>query len=910
MGTGSNLFRKSTCVMTVVVFLFIAAAVALAAVSQIPLYLTTNNQLNIMILLDNSLSMTENVNGTPKIQSARTVVSNLVKSFPGIRFGLTVFNPYVGLNADGGKVVMPCGGLTAANVDATMQGISADSYTPLGETLAEIWQYFKGGKSSYNSGVTYTSPITASCQQSFTIIVTDGEPTGDNRYKDDFSSYGWNPNDDVRLTTTHLPDVAQYMHTHPAVAAFPNSTITTYTVGFDVNSPILQTTAANGGGQYFTAANEAALASALNTVVTSIIGMVSSASAAAVNTAYLTTSTKLYRASFNSSDWSGNLEAFNINQTTGDVGTRSWDAASLLNGNTSRNIYTASTGGSRRIDFTTGNAATLSPAGFMNFSSSRTATMIGYVRGDTNPAGYRNRPSKLGDITYSSPVVYGAPDGFYTDHNYSTFKRNNASRQSLVLAGANDGMLHAFNADNGNEQWAFIPNSLLPKLKLLRNVPYSHTNYVNGPITIGDAYFASKNLSGTPDSTPNWHSVAVVGLREGGKSYFALDITDPANPVPLWEFNASSSNGLGYSFATPLIIKVRDKSQPEGFRWVAALANGYEGTTSGKAASLIFVDIATGAIVSEIVVDTSPFSGVSPNGLATPAAIDVDGDGYVDYLYAGDLTGDLWKFDVTNSDPGKWDVPWKSGNSPVALFRAINGFSRTQPITTAPDVVLRGGFQIVFFGTGKYYEAGDLTNTDTQSFYGVYDYNLTVNPNNTQKANGAMLARSDLTAQALSQVDLGGNSWRVVTNNPIGTNSGWYVDLPAGERVITDSIARSRKIIFTSFSPNTTPCGYGGTSWLMELNMDTGGTPPRPVFDVNGDGMVASNDTVSSGGQQVSPSGMSLGDGIASAPAIVRAGGSSELEYKYITKSSGVITKVLEAGGGGLFGLRSWKQVK
>lgn len=901
--------------MTVVVFLFIAAAVALAAVSQIPLYLTSSNQPNIMILLDNSLSMNDSVNGTPKIQSARTVVSNLVKSFPGVRFGLTVFNPIVGVNADGGRVIMPCGSLTAANVDATMQSISANSFTPLGETLAEIWQYFKGGSSSYNSGVTYTSPITASCQQSFTIIVTDGEPTGDNRYTDDFSSYGWNPNDSVWLTTTHLPDVALYMHNNPAVAKFPGSTITTYTVGFNVNSPILQATAANGGGQYFTAANEAALAGALNTVVNNIVGMVSSASAAAVNTAYLTTDSKLYRARFNSRDWSGYLEAYSVNATNGDVigypDTPLWEAGSLLNANSSRNIYTAGTVSSlyKRVDFTPGNAAALSPAGFMNFSSSRTATMIGYVRGDANPAGYRNRTSKLGDIAYSSPVLYGPPNGFYTDNNYPAFKTSNATRQSLVLVGANDGMLHAFNADNGTEQWAFIPNSLLPKLKLLRNVPYTHTNYVNGPITIGDAYFKSKNQNGVTDSTAAWHSVAVVGLREGGKSYCALDITDPANPVPLWELNASSANGLGYSFATPLIIKVKDKTQSQGYRWVAALANGYEGITSGKAASLIFVDLADGSIVSEIVVDTTPFSGVSTNGLATPAAIDVDGDGYVDYLYAGDLMGHLWKFDVTNTDPGKWDVAWQGGKTPTALFRAYNGSSRMQPITTAPDVVLRGGFQIVFFGTGKYYEAGDIANLDIQSFYGVYDYNWTGNPNNTQKANEGMLIRDNLTALTLSEVVLGSNIWRVTTNNTVGAN-GWYVDLTPGERVITDPIARSRKIIFTTFIPDTDPCGYGGTSWLMELNMDTGATPPRPVLDVNGDGMVAANDTVNSGGKQVPPSGMSLGAGLASAPAIVGGADNSGLEYKYITKSSGELMKVLEAGGAGRFGLRSWMQLK
>lgn len=850
------------------------AMVALAAVSQTPLFLLNSSQPNVMILLDNSRSMAQTVGGKVKIESARTVVSNLVKSFPSVRFGLTIFNP-----SDGGYVVAQCGFLTAANVDATVQLIAADSSTPLGETLAEIWQYFKGGSSSYNIDVSYTSPITTSCQKSFVIIVTDGEPVYDHCYRDDFQQHGCtNTGESINDHSSHLADVAEYMHDHPAIAAFPESTITTYTVGFAVDTQLLLDTAENGGGQYFTAANETDLATALNTVLTNIMGTTSSASAVTANSANLSSDSTIYRATFNSADWSGSLEAFQLNPATGDVnGTPLWEAgAQLMSRTASRMIYTAVSGPYRRADFTISNQTLIASAGFPNFSTA----WIGYVRGDTSPPAYRQRTKKLGDIIYSAPVLSGPPDATYRDHNYSAFRQVNSVRQSIVLSGANDGMLHAFNAVTGDEQWAFIPKSLLGNLKLLRNKPYIHRNYVDGSITVGDAYISSKTTSGATDS-PAWHTIAVCGLREGGKSFFALDITNPDNPIPLWELNAAASNNLGYSFATPLILKLKDRDQPEGFLWVAVLANGYEGG-GGDTASLLIVNLATGAIVKEI-----SKKGTAPNGLATPAAIDLDRDGYADYLYAGDLNGQLWKFDLSSDNTSQWGAE--------RLFTAEDSHGNAQPITTAPDVVVRLGYQYVFFGTGKYYEFGDLSSTQVQSFYGVKDDNSTKN-----------MTRRDLTAQTVTNISYDGELYRVSSSNPIGTKSGWYIDLPeTGERVIYDPQVSSRKVIFTTFTPSTDPCSYGGTSWLMEVYLDTGGALNKPVFDVTGDSLVTSGDTVGENGAL--PTGMHLGAGLAATPAIVGTGGG--LEYKYIG-IGGTIRKLVEGGSKPQAGLRSWRQIK
>lgn len=819
MGNKSNLFRKSTFLATTLVFCAIAAAVSLAAISPIPLYLVTSNQPNIMILLDNSGSMSESVDGAVKIVSARRVVSNLVKSTSGVRFGLTIFN-----TDNGGRVVMKCGELTAANVDATVNAINAETFTPLGETLAEIWQYFKGSASSYNSGVSYTSPITSSCQKSFVIVVTDGEPTRDFCYKGDFSTHGCDTS-----SVSRLAEVAKYMHENPAIATFPGSTITTYTVGFAVNVPILQTAATNGGGQYYTAANEAALASALQSVVNTIVGLVSTATTGTRASLFLDSDNSNYKPIFDSTDWSGSLEAYQLDTATANrIGSSPlWEAGARLNSRTtaSRVIYTAGTpSGDKRTDFTTTNQANVAAAaGFTTPNFSKYSTnWISYVRGDAI-SGYRTRTNKLGDIIYSSPVKYVPPDKFYTDHDYQVFRKNNAARQSLVLVGANDGMLHAFNVDTGDEEWAFIPASLLNKLKLLRNNPYTHTNYVNGMITVGDAYIKSKNTSGTVDPSPGWHSIAVCGLREGGKSFFALDITNPLNPVPLWEVSASSSSGLGYSFGTPLILKLKDNSQAEKFRWVAVLPNGYEGATTGKAATLIIADLATGTILREIVVDGNTNSGTYQNGLATPAALDVNNDGYTDYLYAGDLKGHLWKFDVKSDTIANWDVAWRKSGAPVALFRAKDPGGTPQPITTRPAISKRVGYQIVFFGTGKYYETGDSSTTQTQSFYGVYDDIVATSPSTAQATNEGMLTRSELGQQIVTQVTSGGTiTDRNVSNNPVGAN-GWYLNLPlSGERVVTNPIAIAGLVNFNTFIPSTDPCSSGGINWPFHQEMQTG----------------------------------------------------------------------------------------
>lgn len=822
---------------------------------------------------------------------------------------------------------------SAANITSlksAIDGVWPGGGTPLGNTIQMLWQYVI--KSA-------NGPVQSRCQQNYLIVVTDGYPhlTNDaGSISASDSDYWYNPafpignanaNDwrsKAHIVTQKMLQGFSMNFTNPTATA--TVSVSTFVIGLSFpgdsatnlitdTSSMLYLMANNGAGNAYGVSDNTSLTNALGSTLGTIASRISSVSSVAVNTAFLTANTKLYRAKFNSGDWTGYLEAYSINPTTGDVtgypNTPLWEAGNKLNNRAaSRMIYTAgqvSGANYTRYDFSTSNASTLAGASFMNFSSASASNLVSYVRGDSTPTGYRVRSSKLGDMVYSTPVISGPPAGFYTDNNYSEFKSTKAGRTSLVLVGANDGMLHAFNADSGDEEWAYIPNILLPKLKQLRATPYTHTNYVDGTITVGDAFIFPKDASGNSLSSAAWRTVLVGGLREGGKGYYALDITDPANPIPLWEISASSSNGLGYSFGQPLILKLQDSSATLGFRWVAVLSNGYESTNSAISASLLVVDLGTGQLIKEIVVDATPNSGSYANGLSSPSAVDATGDGYPDYIYAGDLQGHLWKFDFTSSNSNNWGVSFKKGTTLVALFRAMDSSGNPQPITVAPDIVLRGGSEIVYFGTGKYFESGDQNLTQVESFYGVYDANSTANASNTQANNGGMFVRSDLQAQTVTQITSGSITYRVSSDNS-PTAAGWYMDLPSsGERVVNDPVVKSGKIIFTTFIPNTDACSYGGTSWLMELALDSGGVTDKPVFDVNGDGNVSSTDTVTSGGTSTTPTGMYMGDGMSSTPTIIGAG--AGLEYKYITNTTGMIKKVLEGGGTSQVGPRSWRQL-
>ncbi|HEY4365982.1 MAG TPA: PilC/PilY family type IV pilus protein [Steroidobacteraceae bacterium] len=710
----------------------------------------------------------------------------------------------------------------------------------------------------------------------------------------------------------------------------------------------------NGDGvpdAYFPVTNAGTLGDELTKAFNEIIDRNSSASSASVNSGSISTLSRVYQAKFNSTNWTGELLAYGIDPNTGalnaspewDAGPTSGPKAAPLPAAGLRNIITINSDDTkvpfRWADIDATRKLQLDDATVAPGDATLQENRLNYLRGDaanegTTPGKFRARPSKLGDIVSSSPIFVGEPQFNYSDSletkAYSTFRTNNSgtkARQAVLYTGANDGMLHAFNADDGSEMMAFIPSAVFANLKELSRQNYVHRFYVDGPPNMGDVFYDD-----------DWHTVLTGGLNKGGKGIYALDITDPekfsdetkASDVILWEFTDTKAYpkgdvDLGYTYSQPAIVRLHNTT---GTHWAAVFGNGYNNTGSGHAV-LYIVDIKTGEAIAKI--DTKVGSTGTPNGLSTPAVVDINGDSIADYVFAGDLRGNMWKFDIRDPSPANWKVAYSDASGPAPLFTAMDAGTHAQPITDRPEVGRgpNGAGMIVLFGTGKFLEATDKTVTVTpvgsqrvQSFYGIVDSNSGV------AATDIVTGRSQLGPQ---KIDFEGTQTfgsqsvnvRVPSDNAAGAK-GWYMDLvqPAwydssstgyqGERVVANPILRNGRIIFATLIPSTDLCEPGGTSWLMELDALSGGRLTTTPFDLNRDGKFDENDlveiTLPDGTKTKVPAG-GIGStvGITPEPGILA---SPTAEYKYSPGTTGEISVTIENPGVNSYGRQSWRQTR
>ncbi|UUZ75301.1 hypothetical protein LP414_26195 [Polaromonas sp. P1(28)-13] len=303
----------------------------------------------------------------------------------------------------------------------------------------------------------------------------------------------------------------------------------------------------------------------------------------------------------------------------------------------------------------------------------------------------------------SEPVLVREPIASYADTGYSTFKSSQATRTRMLFQGANDGMLHAFVASTGAEVWAYIPNLVMGSLNnLSQKTSFNHKYYVDGTPVSNDVDF--KQVDGATGSGTDWRTILVGGLGKGGRGYYALDIStttassevDVKNKV-LWEFPNSITNSaalasaklnMGYSFGKPIIVKTKAAG------WVVLVTSGYNnGTNSGESGGdglghLYVINPKTGDLIKDIPTTgcaTTPTT--NPCGLAQisayVAASDVDNT--AEYVYGGDLNGNLWRFDFTTNSTSGWAV------SKFAKLEDATTTPQAQPITTAPELALISG---------------------------------------------------------------------------------------------------------------------------------------------------------------------------------------------------------------------------
>ncbi len=559
---------------------------------------------------------------------------------------------------------------------------------------------------------------------------------------------------------------------------------------------------------------------------------------------------------------------------------------------------------------------------------------VNFLRGDRTKEGgvptkpFRERASRQGDIINSSLWYVDAPASNYSFAGYKEFSSSLRDRLPMVYVGGNDGMLHGFSGVDGSEKIAYVPKAVIADLPKLGDTDYIHRYYVDGSPFTGDLNVADV---GNP---ADWRTFLVGTLAAGGKGYFVLDVTQPGNKsgtitstfqpgnaqsIVVMDrtlnagqtiVSASDDEDIGHIFSTPVTndsnpFKVDQIVLLNDNRWAVVLGNGYNSANERPVLLIQYLDnvnavngikelkriVATGTQTPSVPTAGNADTNVTGNGLSAPRLVDINSDGRMDVAYAGDLKGNMWKFDLTSATSTNWGVAsWNSSNTvPCTIglcapfFTAINGGKR-QPITSAPTVKAndRGvGGLMVAFGTGKNLTDDDRTNQDVQSVYSVLDNTkyrqianktVVINTNTAPKTplnpdGGGSIpttaSLADMVKQKLDSSGIAGTGasagrtfWKVSQNDvnfvdpskPI--KKGWYFDLEVPRERVLQQMSffdSSNNLIIFSIAPayggNLTtnescePAGTPEKQYLTLMNIMDGKAPSVQVMDTNGDGV-------------------------------------------------------------------------
>jgi type IV pilus assembly protein PilY1 len=490
------------------------------------------------------------------------------------------------------------------------------------------------------------------------------------------------------------------------------------------------------------------------------------------------------------------------------------------------------------------------------------SNLISFLRGDSTfesqvsvPAAnrlYRDRQRVLGDVINGAPIFVKKISANYADAGYkypdgANFKEcinvggsgcagiyNGARdlsvtgvvgnpRVSTVYIAANDGMLHALDGVTGNERWAFVPRIVIPKLFKLADRDYANTHqyYVDGSPTVGDIY---DPVAG------KWKTILVGGLGAGGRGFYALDVTDPVNPIGLWEFNArplascpsstmldsdKDDCDLGLSYGNPIITKLGDGT------WVVVVTSGYNNVSPGDGKGYVYVLNPITGVIRKKIQAMNLFQTLNPGNnnvpTPTPAGLarinnwvdDTDVNNTTLRVYGGDLLGNMWRFDL---DAG----------TAYSIGRLTDPSGVAQPITVKPELGEVNGVAMVYVGTGRLLGVSDAATVQVQTIWGIKDTTGGIAP-----AGGASLnVRTGSVAQTLT-LSADGNS-RTGSSNPVNLTlagvKGWRVDLPQSkERVNIDLKLQLGTLIVGSNIPESSACTAGGTGWINYFDYKTGG---------------------------------------------------------------------------------------
>ena len=682
---------------------------------------------------------------------------------------------------------------------------------------------------------------------------------------------------------------------------------------FDGDGDVDQDDADND--HYYTATNKQELNTAFQTALDQIKVENISTTTATTSSNILSTDLRLYQTRFVNNKWIGELVSSKVLDNAGvQEVTQEWVAPSSFPSNWATRVVDMGIKDGKAFKWK--KFTSTEKKDWFNTESdpnkNNSEKVVEYLRGkqakDITEVTFRTREGLMGDVVNSSPVFVGPPKSaeyantdlkasfatFVTRYNSTT-----SPRASMIYVGANDGMLHGFDTA-GNEKIAFIPSKVIPNLKDLSRPDYSHRFYVDGNID------AANVRAEFQTGTDSWRTVLLGSLRRGGQSIFALDVTDPsifvngnsdaddarAGKTFMWEFSDSNlkappsgstkynvDSDLGYTYSKPQIMRLNDD------KFYAVFGNGYNNTEADGSASttgdavLYILDIATGAIVKKITTGYGMSKDPSGNSMANGFG-DVRGfdggvrsaqgkaDGKIDYVYAGDLFGNLWKFDLTSKTPADWGyvAEKKADNSlnpdrnPLKLFTAKDSTNKAQPITAQVEVhKLNNGEVMIYFGTGKLLEEKDTkaANISTQSFYGIVDKNVEI-------TSRASLLEQSIIYQGYSTFGSGADAitkevrattefkrsasqpgWFMDLHRPVYDNAGTVSYLQEGEQVITGVRLVDNYLYFiANFADQDACLPPVKKNFLMTLSARSGASLDRVVIDTDENGAIDAGDNV------------------------------------------------------------------
>lgn len=649
--------------------------------------------------------------------------------------------------------------------------------------------------------------------------------------------------------------------------------------------------AVNTGGDFNSVKNVTELTNALSAAFGKAVGNTARESGVATVASTLVLDNIKFVPEYKSGAWYGDVLAYKLDTNGNVIGTTPvWKASSALPAFTDRKLFTWS--GSEPEAFTTAATGGVDASGKALIASTTTEAdkLINYIRGDTSNEGaasiYRARGGQLlGDFINSPPVYvknlvnlgYDLLSNSSWQGSYADYLAAKANRsEGVVAVGANAGVFHLFQGSTGKEVFGFLPRQGFEHYATLAEKTYGsdgnyHRFFVDGPTVESDAFIQPRGESGA-----RWTNVLIGSMGAGGRDIFALNLptADPSTGLGAdnvqWEL--SGHPDLGYVIGDIRVGPIQGGTLTGHSGWYAFVGNGAYSSNGG--AALLVVDVQTGAVVKSIQVPGSGANGLGGVYLLRNAHQEV----YA--AYAGDLQGNLWRFDFGDgADTGTWKVSF--GGQP--LFRALDASGTPQPITASPMVIAHPsqGY-VVLFGTGKLFDESDATSAAPQSFYGVWDDTAAGHMGGTASPfYGASQVvatspyRSVLVQQTINTTDVvvgtkTVNGQTVTTNErfyKLSSNSvdwttqkGWYLDLNimGGQRVVYPPQGVLTFAYINTIVPAqpAAQCEYNsGTGFNFVIDAYSGAAPTSPVFDTNGDGVVDGSDTVVAGAQ-------SLADGI------------------------------------------------